>query len=62
MPAKKQNLIDQQLQDLNNDGVDRRGCLKCMKHSIKTAPSQLIYSTLWMAVCGSNRCLAYALA
>jgi hypothetical protein len=27
---KKQGLIDQKLQDLNNDGVDRRGFLKCM--------------------------------
>jgi Icc protein len=30
MPHKKQDLIDQQLQDLNNDGVDRCGILKCM--------------------------------
>ena len=30
MPDKKQDLIDQSLQDLNNDGVDRRGFLKCM--------------------------------
>jgi hypothetical protein len=30
MPDKKQELIDQKLQDLNNDGVDRRGFLKCM--------------------------------
>src|SRR5437667_85837 len=30
MPDKKQDLIDQRLQDLNNDGVDRRGFLKCM--------------------------------
>src|SRR6266513_1560246 len=30
MPDKKQDLIDQTLQDLNNDGVDRRGFLKCM--------------------------------
>src|SRR5947208_2769535 len=30
MPDKKQDLIDQKLQDLNNDGVDRRGFLKCM--------------------------------
>ena len=30
MPNKKQDLIDQKLQDLNNDGVDRRGFLKCM--------------------------------
>ena len=29
-PDKKQDLIDQKLQDLNNDGVDRRGFLKCM--------------------------------
>jgi hypothetical protein len=30
MTDKKQNLMDQNLQDLNNDGVDRRGFLKCM--------------------------------
>jgi len=30
MPDTKQDLIDQNLQDLNNDGVDRRGFLKCM--------------------------------
>ena len=30
MTHKKQGLIDQNLQDLNNDGVDRRGFLKCM--------------------------------
>ena len=30
MADKKQGLIDQKLQDLNNDGVDRRGFLKCM--------------------------------
>jgi hypothetical protein len=30
MPHKKQDLIDQNLQDLNDDGVDRRGFLKCM--------------------------------
>jgi hypothetical protein len=30
MRDKKQDLIDQKLQDLNNDGVDRRGFLKCM--------------------------------
>src|SRR5437879_8808680 len=30
MPDKKHDLIDQSLQDLNNDGVDRRGFLKCM--------------------------------
>lgn len=30
MPDKKQNFIDQMWQDLNNDGVDRRGFLKCM--------------------------------
>jgi len=30
MPNKKQSRIDQQLQDLTNDGVDRRGFLKCM--------------------------------
>jgi 3',5'-cyclic-AMP phosphodiesterase len=27
---KKQQLIDEKLQDLNNDGIDRRGFLKCM--------------------------------
>ena len=30
MPDKKQDIIDQRLHDLNNDGVDRRGFLKCM--------------------------------
>jgi 3',5'-cyclic-AMP phosphodiesterase len=30
MPDKKQDFIDQKMQDLNNDGVDRRGFLKCM--------------------------------
>src|ERR1700686_4922151 len=60
MRAKNQNLIDQQLQGLNNDGVDRRGCLRCMKHSIKTAPSQLIYSILWMAVCAAMLTLTAA--
>lgn len=30
MGHKPQDLIDQRLQDLNNDGVDRRGFLKCM--------------------------------
>jgi len=30
MPPKKRDLIDQKLQELNNDGVDRRGFLKCM--------------------------------
>jgi Icc protein len=30
MTNKKQDLIDQRLQDLNDDGVDRRGFLKCM--------------------------------
>jgi hypothetical protein len=30
MRNKKQGFIDQKLQDLNNDGVDRRGFLKCM--------------------------------
>jgi 3',5'-cyclic-AMP phosphodiesterase len=30
MADKKQDLIDQNLHDLNNDGVDRRGFLKCM--------------------------------
>jgi hypothetical protein len=30
MADKKQDLIDQNLQDLNNDGIDRRGFLKCM--------------------------------
>jgi Icc protein len=30
MADKEQDLIDQNLPDLNNDGVDRRGFLKCM--------------------------------
>jgi len=30
MTDKKYDLIDQALQDLNNDGIDRRGFLKCM--------------------------------
>ncbi|PYX96517.1 MAG: metallophosphoesterase, partial [Acidobacteria bacterium] len=30
MTHKKQDLIDQSLQDLNDDGIDRRGFLKCM--------------------------------
>jgi 3',5'-cyclic AMP phosphodiesterase CpdA len=30
MSDKNGNLIDQDLQDLNNDGIDRRGFLKCM--------------------------------
>ena len=30
MPDKEQDLINQKLQNLNNDGVDRRGFLKCM--------------------------------
>ncbi len=30
MPDMKQNLIDEQTQKLNEDGVDRRGFLKCM--------------------------------
>jgi len=30
MADKKRDLIDQRLQELNNDGVDRRGFLKCM--------------------------------
>src|SRR5271170_6806648 len=30
MADKKQDFIDRNLQDLNNDGVDRRGFLKCM--------------------------------
>ena len=30
MANKNKDLIDQKLQDLNNDGVDRRGFLKCM--------------------------------
>jgi len=30
MSYKKQDLIDQRLHDLNNDGVDRRGFLECM--------------------------------
>ena len=30
MQKNRQNLIDQKMQDLNNDGIDRRGFLKCM--------------------------------
>src|SRR6202008_3071053 len=30
MRDKNKDLIDQELQDLNNDGIDRRGFLKCM--------------------------------
>jgi Icc protein len=30
MAARKEDFIDQRLQDLNNDGVDRRGFLRCM--------------------------------
>ena len=30
MTDKNKDLIDQNLQDLNNDGIDRRGFLKCM--------------------------------
>ncbi len=30
MTDTKQHYIDQQLQDLNNDGIDRRGFLRCM--------------------------------
>src|SRR6202142_279581 len=30
MLDKKQDLIDHNLQNLNNDGIDRRGFLKCM--------------------------------
>jgi 3',5'-cyclic AMP phosphodiesterase CpdA len=30
MTDKKQDVIDQRLQDLNNDGIDRRGFLTCM--------------------------------
>src|ERR1700751_2160585 len=30
MIDKNKDLIDQNLQDLNNDGIDRRGFLKCM--------------------------------
>jgi plastocyanin len=30
MANKRQDFIDQSLQDLNNDGIDRRGFLKCM--------------------------------
>ena len=30
MLNKKQDLIDQNMHDLNNDGIDRRGFLKCM--------------------------------
>jgi 3',5'-cyclic-AMP phosphodiesterase len=30
MTGNKSNFIDQAIQDLNNDGIDRRGFLKCM--------------------------------
>lgn len=30
MAGRKEDFIDQRLQDLNNDGVDRRGFLRCM--------------------------------
>lgn len=30
MADRKENFIDERLQDLNNDGVDRRGFLRCM--------------------------------
>jgi len=30
MPPQKHDLINQEMQDLNNDGIDRRGFLKCM--------------------------------
>ena len=30
MRMKRQDLIDQKMQDLNNDGIDRRGFFKCM--------------------------------
>jgi Icc protein len=30
MADRKQNLIDRKFEDLNHDGVDRRGFLKCM--------------------------------
>ena len=30
MADKQNNFINQALQNLNNDGVDRRGFLKCM--------------------------------
>lgn len=30
MPNRKGDFIDQKLQDLNDDSVDRRGFLKCM--------------------------------
>src|ERR1700690_1823582 len=60
MPDKNHDFVDQQLQGLNNDGVNRRKFLKCMKHSIKTAQSQLIYSILWMAVCAAMLTLTAA--
>jgi hypothetical protein len=53
MAEKKQDLIDQQLKDLNNRGVDTHGFLKCTEDSTKTAPSQLISSVLWMALCAA---------
>src|SRR5882762_6582465 len=30
MPDKNEDVIGRQLDDLNNDGIDRRGFLKCM--------------------------------
>ena len=30
MAQEKDNPIDQKLQDLNDDGIDRRGFLKCI--------------------------------
>jgi hypothetical protein len=49
MPDKKQDLIDQRLQDLNNDGVDRRGFLKWYKKSI---PLQMEYGLETLVLTG----------
>ena len=40
MTDKKQDFIDQKLQDLNNDGIDRRGFLKCMAWAGNESSSQ----------------------
>ena len=46
MKDKKQDLIDQQLQDFNDDGVDRRGFLKCMAW----AGTGLVWTQIWLGV------------
>src|SRR6202790_2637586 len=52
MANKTQDLIDQNLQDLNNDGVDRRGFLKCMAW----AGTGLV----WTMACGIPSSRAFA--